>query len=303
MASIVSSQIGRRTALVLFFLIPLFFASNMLVARWNAGEIPSVALAFGRWTLTFAILLPFVAERLWRGRDEIRAQWRTYLWLGFLGMGVCGAPVYYAGITTTAMNIALIYAVSPVLVVLIGWLRYGEPISSRQIAGVAACFAGMSWIVLRGDPSNVLRLEFVPGDLMILVAMIAWSIYSVLLRHSPTRFDPTARLAAICAGGVLATLPFYVAEFAFLAPTLLEWKTAGIVLFLALVPGIGSYLSYSLIVAALGPATASLILYLTPLYGAGLGWLLLGERLADFHLVGLALLLPGLWLGTRRQAK
>jgi drug/metabolite transporter (DMT)-like permease len=54
---------------------------------------------------------------------------------------------------------------------------------------------------------------------------------------------------------------------------------------------------------ALGPATASLILYLTPLYGAGLGWLLLGERLADFHLVGMALLLPGLWLGTRRQGK
>ncbi len=297
------APVSRRVALALFFAVPLFFACNMLVARWNAGEIPSVALAFWRWTITFALLLPFVAERLWRGRDEIRAQWRTYLWLGFLGMGVCGAPVYAAGITTTAMNIALIYAVSPVLVVLIAWLRYGDPIAPRQMLGIAACLAGMLWIVLRGEPANVLRLAFVPGDLMIVVAMAAWSIYSVLLRHSPTRFDPTARLAAICAGGVLVTLPFYVAEFAFIAPTPIEWKTAGIVLFLALVPGVGSYLSYSLIVVALGPATASLILYLTPLYGAGLGWLLLGERLADFHLVGMALLMPGLWLGTRRQGK
>lgn len=70
--------------------------------------------------------------------------------------------------------------------------------------------------------------------------------------------------------------------------------------FVALVPGIGSYLSYSVVVAALGAGTASLVMYLVPLYGAGLAWALLDERLADFHLVGLALLLPGLWLGTRR---
>ncbi len=302
MTSAATPAIGRRAALILFFAVPLFFACNMLVARWNAGAIPSVALAFWRWTITLAILLPFVAERLWRGRDEIRARWRTYLWLGFLGMGVCGAPVYAAGITTTAMNIGLIYAASPVLIVLIAWLRHGEPVTTRQATGIAACLAGMLWIVLRGDPANVLRLEFVPGDLMIVAAMVAWSIYSVALRHTPTKFDPTARLAAICAGGVLVNLPIYFGEIAFVAATPLEWKTAGIVLFLALVPGIGSYLSYSLIVAALGPATASLIMYLTPLYGAGLAWALLGERLADFHLVGLALLLPGLWLGTRKQA-
>jgi drug/metabolite transporter (DMT)-like permease len=294
---------SRRAALVLFWLVPLFFACNMLVARWNAGAIPSVALAFWRWTVTLLILLPFVAERLWRGRDEIRAEWRTFLWLGFLGMGVCGAPVYEAGITTTAMNIGLIYAASPVLIVLVAWLRHGDPVGARQALGIAVCLAGTLWIVLRGEPANVLRLEFVPGDLMIVAAMVAWSIYSVAIRHTPTKLDATTRLVAICTGGVLVNLPFYVAESVYVAVLPLEWKTAGIILFLALAPGIGSYLSYSVIVAALGAGTASLIMYLTPLYGAALAWLLLGERLADFHLVGLALLLPGLWLGTRRQAK
>lgn len=292
--------LSRRTALVLFAITPLFFASNMLVARWNAGAIPSEALAFWRWTTTLAILLPFVAERLWRGRDELRAFWRLYLWLGFLGMVLCGAPVYLAGITTTAMNIGLIYAASPVLIVLLAWLRYGDPVSSRQAAGIAICLAGTLWIVLRGDPANALRLDFVPGDLLIVMAMVAWSLYSVLLRHSPTKLDPTTRLAAICAGGVLANIPFYLYEANFIAPTPVDWRTAGTVLFVALFPGVGSYLSYSLIVASLGAATASLVMYMVPLYGAGLAFALLGERLADFHLVGLALLLPGLWLGTKR---
>jgi drug/metabolite transporter (DMT)-like permease len=41
-------------------------------------------------------------------------------------------------------------------------------------------------------------------------------------------------------------------------------------------------------------------MYLIPLYGAGLAWALLGEQIVDFHLVGLGLMLPGLWLGTAR---
>ncbi|MBI1244504.1 MAG: EamA family transporter [Alphaproteobacteria bacterium] len=293
-------MLSRRVAFVLFAATPLFFASNMLVARWNAGAIPSEALAFWRWTMTLAMLLPFAGERLWRGRGEIRAHWRLYLFLGFLGMVVCGAPVYLAGITTTAMNIGLIYAASPVLIVLLGWLRYGDPVSPRQATGIAVCLAGTLWIVLRGDPANVLRLDFVPGDLLIVMAMVAWSLYSVLLRHSPTKLDPTTRLAAICAGGVLANIPFYLFEAFFVAPTPVDLKTVATVLFVALFPGVGSYLSYSMIVAALGAATSSLVMYLVPLYGAGLAWAVLGERLADFHLVGLALLLPGLWLGTRR---
>jgi drug/metabolite transporter (DMT)-like permease len=291
---------SRRLAYVLFALLPLFFASNMIVARWNAGEIPPMALAFWRWTFTLALLLPFVAERLWRGRDEIRAQWRLYLWLGFLGMVVCGGPVYLAGVTTTATNIGLIYAASPVLIVLLAHLRYGDPVGRRQAAGIAICLAGTLWIVLRGDPANALRLVFVPGDLLALAAMAAWSLYSVLLRHSTTTLDPTTRLAAICAGGVIANLPVVAAETVLVGMPAFDWTTLGTMLFVALVPGVGSYLSYSVVVAVLGAGTASLVMYLVPLYGAGLAWALLGERLADFHLVGLALLLPGLWLGTRR---
>jgi drug/metabolite transporter (DMT)-like permease len=301
-ASMSFSQIfaSRRFAWALFFAVPAFFAANMLVARWNAGEIPPVALAFWRWTATLGMLLPFVAHRLWRGREELYARWKSYLWLGFLGMGVCGAPVYMAGVTTTATNIGLIYAASPVVIVLLAWLRYGDAVAGRQLLGVALCLCGTLWIVGRGDLGSFVRLEFVAGDLLVVVAMLAWSVYSVLLKHTPTKFDATARLAAIVAGGVAINLPFYAAETLYIAAPALDAKTLATILFTALVPGVGSYLSYSIIVARLGPALASLVMYLIPLYGALLAWLVLDERLAAFHLMGLALMLPGLWLGTRR---
>lgn len=273
----------------------------MLVARWNGGAIPPVSLAFWRWTFTLALLLPFAAAALWRGRDELKRQWRGYLWLGFLGMGVCGAPVYLAGVTTTATNIGLIYAASPVAIVLLAWARYGDAVSARQLGGVALCLCATLWIVARGDLSNLARLEFVAGDVLVLVAMLAWSVYSVQLKHFPSGFDATSRLAAIVAGGVLVNLPFYVAETVAVAAPNFDAKTLATFLFVALVPGIGSYLSYSIIVARLGTTFAGLLMYLIPLYAAALAWLLLGERLADFHLVGLGLMLPGLWLGTARK--
>ena len=37
---------------------------------------------------------------------------------GFLGMFVCGGPVYVAGVTTSAINLSLIMALSPLVVLL-----------------------------------------------------------------------------------------------------------------------------------------------------------------------------------------
>src|SRR3954468_13360168 len=141
-----------RLALVLLFFAPLLMSSNMLAARWVEGSVPPVALAFGRWFLTLVFLLPFTAGALWRCRDVIRREWGTLLVLGTLGMGICGAPVYLAGQTTTATNIGLIYSTTPILIVVLARLFWGEPVSARQVAGISLCLAGVIAIVARGDP-------------------------------------------------------------------------------------------------------------------------------------------------------
>jgi drug/metabolite transporter (DMT)-like permease len=98
---------------------------------------------------------------------------------------------------------------------------------------------------------------------------------------------------------VLVNLPFLIGEAALYGSPEYGARDWLVFLFLALVPGIGSYLGYSIVVGALGAGAASLVMYLIPLYNAVLAWALLDERLAAFHLVGAALLLPGLYLGTR----
>ena len=292
----------HRLAYVLLLFAPLLMSSNMLAARWVEGSVPPVALAFGRWFLTLMFLLPFTARALWRCRAVVVREWHTLLALGALGMGVCGPPVYLAGVTTTATNIGLIYSTTPILIVVFGRIFWGERVSVRQAAGIALCLGGVLAIVTRGDPATLATLSFTAGDLWTVLATLGWALYSVLLKHRPSSLDLTVRFTAITLGGVLVLVPFLGIEAALGEWALFDARTVGIWVFLALVPGIGAYLLYGKLVAMVGPSRTGLLMYLVPVYIAGLAWLLLGEQPRPYHLAGLALILPGIYLGTAATA-
>lgn len=281
------------------FAAPVMFCSNMLLARALADLIPPFALAVGRWTMAVLILLPWVAGPLWRARHELRREAGDLFVLGALGMGVCGAVVYMGAATTTATNIGLIYAGSPVMIILLARAIYGEPMSPRQGLGVAIALIGVVAIVARGDPAVLLGMQFVPGDLLILAAAIAWAVYTVMVQHRPSALAAQPRLAATAVAGVLAMLPFLGVEIARAGPPVLDATNLGAMLVLAIVPGIGAYQTYTFVQSRLGAGRASLLMYLIPVYNAVLAWTLLGERLHPYHFAGAALVLPGIYLATR----
>lgn len=296
-----SESVSARTAQLLMLVVPAMFCSNMLVARAVAGSIPPVALAFWRWVATLLLVLAFFGPSIWRQRHQLLREWRDLLVLGALGMGVCGAFVYIGAATTTATNIGILYAASPVLIILFGWLLHGDRMALRQLAGVALSLAGVMVIIARGDIAVLLGLRFTAGDLWVVAAVVAWGIYSVLLRYRRTALGLNERFAGIVIGGVASLLPFTIAEAILDRPPALSVETVLWVLFLAVVASFAAYQIYTVIQRALGAPRAGLIFYLTPVYNALLAWTLLGERLAAFHLVGAALVLPGLYLATRAR--
>ena len=152
------SPSDARLAYGLLFLTPLLLSANALTARWVGDTLPPVALAFWRWSLTLAFLLPYAGRQFFAGWRELLREWRVLTLLGFLGMGLCGAPVYMGARTTSATNIGLIYAMTPVLIVVISWLGWRETVTRRQVAGIAAALIGVLAIIARGKPT-LLRSE------------------------------------------------------------------------------------------------------------------------------------------------
>jgi drug/metabolite transporter (DMT)-like permease len=109
-----------------------------------------------------------------------------------------------------------------------------------------------------------------------------------------------ARLTLTACGGIVVLLPFTLWEAVAWLPTTLSWRSAALVLAAALIPGAGAYAAYSYMQRTLGAARVGVVLYLGPLYSAVVGWAVLGERIEPFHAVGALLILPGIWLSTRR---
>ena len=292
----------RHLAWLLLFLSPAFFAVNMLMARY-ATFVPPNALALGRWLLVALILLPFVWPRLARHRRALAREWPDLLMLGALGMWICGAWVYIGGRTTPALNIGLIYAASPILIVVLGRLLYCERLTAARIAGIVLCLAGVAAVFAKGRFDNLLSVRFSEGDLWIAAASACWGLYSILLKHRQSALDPLTRLCVISMAGSLVLLPFALGEAVFWhGPDFTDWRTWAAWIVLAIVPGVGAYGAFAFCVRELGPSVTGVSMYLGPLYVGLMAWAALGETPQWYHLIGTLLVLPGLFLATRLPA-
>lgn len=289
-----------RVASWLMWVTPALWSVNYIVARSAPGIIEPHTLALGRWALAGLILAFFARSELWRERrSTLQHGWR-YLALGTLGMLICGAWVYEGAQTTSAMNIALIYSASPVLIALGAVLWLGERFSWRQGLGVLIAMAGVFHVVVKGQWLSLGQVQWVAGDGWIVMAMVSWAGFALLQKKWPTPLGSTARLAAICMGGVVVLLPFSIWEY--WQADRPAWSLQATVLVVAagLLPGIGAYWAYGFSQKVLGASRVAASLYLGPLYGGLAAWLVLGEAMGWHHLMGAALILPGIYMASKR---
>jgi drug/metabolite transporter (DMT)-like permease len=278
---------------------PLFFSTNLVFGRSLADEMDPFVLAFIRWLLVAIFLSPFVIREREKAKHLITTHWRLLLILGFLGMWVSGAIVYLALQHTTAINGALIYTTSPVIILMIEALFSGRRIGGREILGATVAFFGVALIVLRGNLAALIALEFNVGDVLIGLAAVSWAIYSVLYRKPVLKNLSNLALFGIIAwAGSITLLPavlFVCIDSRLVLPgsdTFL--RIAGLVFFAS----IAAFGLFQYGVRSFGPSLSGLFMYLMPVYGMGLALFFLGETMETFHIYGTAAVLAGIILAT-----
>jgi drug/metabolite transporter (DMT)-like permease len=285
-----------RLAKLAIWLIPLLWSVNYLIARHAHGVIEPYTLACIRWGLAGLFLSIFARSELLRESRQIILIWYQYVGLGLCGMVICGAWVYIGAKSTEAVNIALIYSASPVLIAIgsVMWLH--ERMRWSQVLGAALALSGVLHVIVKGQWSTLSEVSFVVGDLWILAAMVAWALYALLQKMWPSSLGSTARLAAICWGAMPVLLTGTAWEMT--QPETPKLTTYAWVLGVsaALVPGVMAYWIYGWAQKILGASKVAVTLYLGPLYGALLAWMVLDESLGWHHLLAAALILPGVYL-------
>ena len=278
---------------------PLTWGGNLVVGRALAGAVDPTTLNAVRWGGAAVILAALSGRDLWRHRGALWRERRLVVALGLSGIGGFHLLQYTALAHTTVVNVALITATTPLYVALIAGALSGDRLALRQWAGVALSVVGAVVVVARGDVATLVRFDLRGGDLIQLVAVTFWALYTVLLRWRPADVPPLTFLLATILPGLALTAASYAVRD-------LELELTGEIAlglsYLIVFPSTLAYLAWGGGVKALGPQVGAAFSNLVPVYGALLAVALLGEPLRPYHLTAAVLVGVGIWLVSRPGA-
>jgi drug/metabolite transporter (DMT)-like permease len=295
-------KLTASTALLLT-VPPLLWAGNAVVGRLVRDAVPPMTLNLLRWTIALLVLLPLGRAALKSG-SGVLANWRRLSMLGLLGVGLYNALQYLALQSSTPINVTLVASGMPVWMLLVGRLFFNVPVRARQVGGALLSIAGVVLVLCRGDWQQLAALRLVAGDLYMILATIAWSLYSWILMQPN---DPPA-LRADWAAFLLAQVAFGLVWAGALAGA--EWSLYGVqiawsrqlaaaLLFVALGPAVLAFRCWGAGVQRAGPSIAAFFANLTPLFTALLSSSFLGEPPHLYHVLAFALVVGGIAVSSR----
>jgi drug/metabolite transporter (DMT)-like permease len=294
---------SHKLAWIFLALSSMFWAGNIVLARALHADIPPIALNFWRWAVALVVMLPFTVGLVRAQWPAVRREWRYLALLGFTGMAAFHSLQYTALNLTTAVNVSLILAITPVAIPLMAWMFWGDRMTPRQGAGILLSFLGVAAIVTRGDPMAVLSHGLAPGDLVEVAAMILWSLYSTLVRWRPADLHPNTVLVCSMAPAVLFILPAYLWETANVRAMPMDWQSLAMIAYVSLMASVAAFIFFNRAVEVVGPTRAGLFIHLIPMFATGAAVAFLGERLFLYHAVGAAVIAAGLYLTTTAGRK
>ena len=285
---------------LLLILSTASWGGNWVASRAVYQEVTPFALVFWRWMLAVLIILPFALPHLRRDFPAALAHWR---WIVFFGLaGPAAFPILgYLGIRyTTAINASILNSSVPLMTIPIAWLLLRHTVRPRQAAGLICSLAGVAAIITGGNPANIARVSFNPGDLLILSAVVLWAVYTVMLYRRPP-MHPLSFLFYTALVAIAACIPFYAGELAAGDTFSINLRTLSAVGYLALFPSVIAFICWNYAVPLVGPNVATFFYPVAPVFGSLAAFVVLDEQLQVYHLAGFMLVLAGLALSTQRR--
>ncbi|MEM7307006.1 MAG: EamA family transporter [Planctomycetota bacterium] len=285
---------------LLLVLVALMWGTNFSVIKVALAEFPPLTFNALRLVLSIGTMV-LIARVMGHSLAFGRADWGWIARLGLLGHTFYQALFIWGADGTTAGNSALLLATPPVFIALIGRVLGYERIAALGWLGIGLSLGGIVAILLGGDQRT--ELEFggatMRGDLLMFLATLNWSAFTVALRPAVRRHGP---VKVTVLSTTFGTLPFLALSAPAIAGTDFGAISRNAWLITALSSLIGISLPYFLWnygVSKLGSARTSLYSYLTPPVALVVAWIWLGERMSLQQAAGGLLVLVGVVLARR----
>ncbi len=291
---------GRHSdGLTMAVMVPVMLLQQLLgaltfpVAKFGLDEIQPFVFAFFRFTIASTLLLLIVWSRKREPKIERRDMWRIF------GLGLIIIPfnqvAYLVGQSLTgAGHGSLLFAITPIFVAILAVVHLGERLRLRRAVGIAIAVTGVIIIMTAGAVK--ISTEYLWGDLIILLAVVAWAYYTVLGRPLAQRYGALRVTAYALSFGSLLYFPFglwQASVFEYAAVPVVAW---GSVLYVAIGTSILAYVLYYWILKQWEASRLAVWHNVQPVIASLIAYFWLGEPLGWSFVIGGAVAIGGVLL-------
>lgn len=281
----------------IIFLQQLIASSTHIVAKGVTSEVaPAVILLF-RAAIATSVYFIYLAIRKSSLKKIEPRDWWIIAMLGILNIPI-NQYFFLIGISlTSAPNVSLAYALTPVFVFVVAVIFLKEKVSLIKIIGIVVAVGGA--IVLLSEKGFNFSSDSMKGDLFALMASMSWGLFTILGRNFTRKYGAIYATALSMASGTFFYIPVFLVFGGDLDVgniTILSW---GQIIYLG---AITSGLGYALWFYALKRMEASKLAVfnnLQPALTAVLAFLIFGTQITPYFIVGGTMIIVGVILTQR----
>src|SRR5437879_5458984 len=277
---------------LLLSITAMCWAGNAIVGRLAAGHIAPVTLSFLRWSFAFLIILPFAWKHLARDWPAIRKHLGIMIVLSITGIGAFNTLQYWALEHTQALNTLLLQSAGPLVVAIWSLILLDVRLTLAQAAGVMLSMAGVLVILLHGDLTTLSKIDFNIGDLIFIVALAIFGIYSVLSLKRPD-IHGLSFVAFTFGAGAACLIPLFIWELFARPPMQIDTANLLSLAYVALFPSTIAYLCFNRGVQLIGANRAAPFFHVVPVFGTVMSFVFIGENQQAFYIIGLGMVMQG----------
>ena len=295
---------NNQTKGVLFALIATFLWSvNMVIASGVKGHIPPVGLAFWRWTIACIVLAPFALKDTIRTFTIVKKHFWFISVTAILGITIFNTLIYFAGKTTSAVNLSLIAISIPLFIIAISRVIFREKVSNLRILGILTIITGVFVLITKGSLEALLNINFTIGDLLMLLACFFFACYTLLVRKKPEEIDSKVFLFSVFVIGTIVLLPFYIWEHSYYEKVTFDFKTILITSYVGIFASLVSFYLWNEAIALIGTSKTALIYYLIPIFSGILAYFFLDQAIEFIQIISMVIIVLGLLITNKNNSK
>lgn len=286
---------------MLLILTAMFWGGNAIAGKMAVGHISPFLLTSSRWFVAMALVYPFAIRHLKKDWPVIKPRLPFLLALGVIGFTLFNNMMYSSLVYTSAINVAIIQASMPLIIFLLNFILFRVLATRLQIVGFILTLIGVVIVASRGNLETLVTLAFNFGDLLMLIAIMTYGVYSVFLKNKP-EMHWLSFIAVLGSAALVSSLLFSAWEY--VTNTIIWPDSTGlmVILYTAVFPSILSQIFWMRGLELIGSNRGGVFINIVPIFGAGLAIVILGEQFHLYHALALILVIAGVWLSQKTAA-